>query len=176
MSDVTSLPTTQPAATADAADLGVVEAGVLLRAGRLSAVELTEACLSRIEERNGDCAALLDAMAAGTAAVTPLLPPPTPLGPIALAARSGPRPLDGVTVALTDRVNKINIDDQVGRRYEQAMRECERLGARLVEPAASVGVSLIAPRGREAALTQVAIDLQEHALGIPDDPLNTPER
>ena len=40
----------------------------------------------------------------------------------------------------------------------------------------SVGVSLIGPRGREAALTQVAIDLQEHALGIPDDPLNTPER
>ena len=56
MSDVTSLPTTQPAATADAADLGVVEAAVLLRAGSLSAVELTEACLSRIEERNGGSA------------------------------------------------------------------------------------------------------------------------
>jgi aspartyl-tRNA(Asn)/glutamyl-tRNA(Gln) amidotransferase subunit A len=32
----------------------------------------------------------------------------------------------------------------------------------------SVGVSLIAPRGREAPLTQIAIDLQEHELGIPD--------
>jgi aspartyl-tRNA(Asn)/glutamyl-tRNA(Gln) amidotransferase subunit A len=33
-----------------------------------------------------------------------------------------------------------------------------------------VGVSLAAPRGREASLTQIAIDLQEHALGIPGDP------
>ena len=30
------------------------------------------------------------------------------------------------------------------------------------------GVSLIAPRGGEAPLTQAAIDLQEHALGIPE--------
>jgi Asp-tRNA(Asn)/Glu-tRNA(Gln) amidotransferase A subunit family amidase len=37
----------------------------------------------------------------------------------------------------------------------------------------SVGVSLIAPRGREAALTQIAIDLQDHALGIPADPLRS---
>ncbi len=29
------------------------------------------------------------------------------------------------------------------------------------------GVSLIAPRGREAPLVQAAIDLQEHALGVP---------
>jgi hypothetical protein len=32
-------------------------------------------------------------------------------------------------------------------------------------------MSLAAPRGREAALTQIAIDLQEHALGVPADPL-----
>jgi Asp-tRNA(Asn)/Glu-tRNA(Gln) amidotransferase A subunit family amidase len=35
----------------------------------------------------------------------------------------------------------------------------------------SVGMSLTAPRGNEASLTQIAIDLQEHALGVPDDPL-----
>src|SRR5689334_20905412 len=29
------------------------------------------------------------------------------------------------------------------------------------------GVSLVAPRGREAGLLQAAIDLQEHALGVP---------
>jgi aspartyl-tRNA(Asn)/glutamyl-tRNA(Gln) amidotransferase subunit A len=29
------------------------------------------------------------------------------------------------------------------------------------------GVSLIAPRGHEAPLVQAAIDLQEHALGVP---------
>ena len=34
----------------------------------------------------------------------------------------------------------------------------------------NVGVSLIAPRGHEAPLIQTAIDLQEHALGIPGDP------
>ncbi len=33
-----------------------------------------------------------------------------------------------------------------------------------------MGISLIAPRGREAPLTQIAIDLQEHALGVPADP------
>jgi aspartyl-tRNA(Asn)/glutamyl-tRNA(Gln) amidotransferase subunit A len=38
---------------ADPADLGVLEAAELLSAGRLSAVELTEACLRRIDERNG---------------------------------------------------------------------------------------------------------------------------
>jgi len=35
------------------ADLGVLEAARLLRARELSAVELLEACLERIEERNG---------------------------------------------------------------------------------------------------------------------------
>ena len=38
---------------ADPADLGVLEAAELLRSGRLSAVELTEACLRRIDECNG---------------------------------------------------------------------------------------------------------------------------
>jgi Asp-tRNA(Asn)/Glu-tRNA(Gln) amidotransferase A subunit family amidase len=42
------------------------------------------------------------------------------------------------------------------------------------------GVSLVAPRGREAALIQAAIDLQEHALGVPEwapgvlEPATTP--
>jgi aspartyl-tRNA(Asn)/glutamyl-tRNA(Gln) amidotransferase subunit A len=244
-----------------------------------------------------DCAAVLNAMAAGTAAVTPLLPPPAEMGTLPLAARSGPRPLDGVTVALTDRVTQIQIDDEVTRGYQEAAEACERLGARVVElpapwtfdwddlssvlmtevwayhqahagrhdryreqvaefieaarnftdgqaylaaqmrrsqgtaawekwfaehgvdavleptlpilplergpgyerghPAGpgdpliaftalwdmtgmpvvalpvtwSVGMSLAAPRGHEAPLTQIAIDLQEHALGVPGDPL-----
>jgi aspartyl-tRNA(Asn)/glutamyl-tRNA(Gln) amidotransferase subunit A len=37
----------------DPADLDVLEAAALLRVGELSAVELTDACLARIEERNG---------------------------------------------------------------------------------------------------------------------------
>jgi aspartyl-tRNA(Asn)/glutamyl-tRNA(Gln) amidotransferase subunit A len=40
-------------APSDPADLGVLDAATLLRGGHLSAVELTEACLRRIEERNG---------------------------------------------------------------------------------------------------------------------------
>ena len=35
------------------ADLGVLEAAALLHAGEMSAVELAEACLARIEDRNG---------------------------------------------------------------------------------------------------------------------------
>lgn len=244
-----------------------------------------------------DCAAVLQAMAAGTAAVTPLLPPPADMGALPIKARSGNSPLDGVTVALTDRLKQNQIDDEVTRGYEDAARACEKLGARVVElpapwafawddlssvlmtevwayhqahadrldryreqvaefveaatnftdgqaylaaqarrstgtamweqwfaehgvdavleptmpvvplergtgydrghPAGpgdpliaftalwdmtgmpvvalpvtwSVGMSLAAPRGNEAQLTQIAIDLQEHALGIPDDPL-----
>jgi aspartyl-tRNA(Asn)/glutamyl-tRNA(Gln) amidotransferase subunit A len=244
-----------------------------------------------------DCAAVLQAMATGTAAVTPLMPPPADMGTLPLAARSGPSPLDGVTVALTDRPNQNQLDAEVSRDYEEAARACERLGARVVELAApwafawddlsavlmtevwayhssyadrlgryreqlaefveaaanftdgqaylaaqmrraegtalwerwfaehgvdavleptlpivplkrgtgyerghpagpgdpliaftalwdmtgmpvvalpvtwSVGMSLAAPRGHEAKLTQIAIDLQEHALGVPGDPL-----
>jgi aspartyl-tRNA(Asn)/glutamyl-tRNA(Gln) amidotransferase subunit A len=38
-----------------------------------------------------------------------------------------------------------------------------------------VGVSLVAARGREAPLVQAAIDLQEHALGVPAWPGPPPE-
>ena len=244
-----------------------------------------------------DCAALLDAMADGTAAITPLLPPASPMGALPVTPRPGPHPLAGATIALTDRPSGTPMADEVAAGYEQAAKACERLGARMVElpapwtfdwndlshvlmaevwayhrahaerheryrpqvaefieaardytvaqdylaaqmrrsrgtavwegwfaeheidavleptlpvlplqrgpgyerdyPAGpgdpliaftalwdmtgmpvvalpvswSVGVSLIAPRGNEATLTQLAIDLQEHALGIPGDPL-----
>jgi aspartyl-tRNA(Asn)/glutamyl-tRNA(Gln) amidotransferase subunit A len=243
-----------------------------------------------------DCAALLGALADGTAAVTPLYPPAAAIGGIPLAARSGPTPLSGVTIALTDRLATSPLEDAVAAGYEEAARACERLGARVIELAApwafdwfdlslvlmtevwayhgghaerhdryrpqvaefveaaagftdaqayvaaqsrraegtaiwedwfaehrvdavleptlpvlplqrgpgyergrpagpgdpliaftalwdmtgmpvislpvgwSVGVSLAAPRGREAPVTQIAIDLQEHALGVPADP------
>jgi aspartyl-tRNA(Asn)/glutamyl-tRNA(Gln) amidotransferase subunit A len=244
-----------------------------------------------------DCAAILQAMADGPAVVTPLLPPPAPIGTLPLAARPGPSPLDGVTVALTDRTREISINEEISRGFDEAVRACQGLGASVVELPApwtfdwedlswilmaevwayhrahadrhdlyreqiaefievarnftnaqgylaaqmrraqgtaaweqwfaergidavleptlpilplvrgvgyerghaagpgdplialtalwdmtgmpvvslpvtwSVGMSLIAPRGAEAALTQIAIDLQEHALGIPLDPL-----
>lgn len=69
-----------------------------------------------------DCAAVLDAMAG--------------MGALPLKPRSGPSPLDGVTVALTDRVTQNQMKDEVTRGYEQAITACERLGARVVEIAA----------------------------------------
>ncbi|MBV9605134.1 MAG: amidase [Solirubrobacterales bacterium] len=229
-----------------------------------------------------DCAAVLEAMAE--------------IGTLPRAPGSGPSPLDGVTIALTDRVKQIHIDSDVLSGYEEAAKACERLGARVIELAApltldwddlstvlmteawayhrthadrhdryreqlaefveaarnftdpqayraaqarraestavwerwfaehgidavleptlpilplrrgpgyerghpagpgdpliaftalwdmtgmpvialpvtwSTGISLAAPRGREAPLTQIAIDLQEHGLGVPGDP------
>jgi aspartyl-tRNA(Asn)/glutamyl-tRNA(Gln) amidotransferase subunit A len=243
-----------------------------------------------------DCAAILSGMAAGPAAATALHPPPAPLGALPLEPRAGSSPLDGVTVALTDRPEKIPMNEEVARGFDQAVRACERLGARVIHKAAPwelgwddlsvvlmsevwayhsghaerhdryrpqvaefieaarnftdaqayvaaqerratgtaaweewfahegvdcvleptlpvlplprgpgyerghpagpgdpliaftamwdmtgmpvvslpvswcVGVSLVAPRGHEASLTQVGIDLQEHALGVPGDP------
>src|SRR5689334_16628940 len=52
MSETAALHSSPPHAT-DPADLGVLEAAALLRSGRLSSAELTEACLRRIEDRNG---------------------------------------------------------------------------------------------------------------------------
>lgn len=52
--DAHETPPSDPATAAvDPADLGVLEAAALLRARALSARELTEACLARIQERNG---------------------------------------------------------------------------------------------------------------------------
>ncbi|MBV9364113.1 MAG: hypothetical protein JOY89_07725, partial [Solirubrobacterales bacterium] len=54
MSEIAATPAPpKPPTASDPADLGVLEAAQELRAGRLSSVELTEACLRRIEERNG---------------------------------------------------------------------------------------------------------------------------
>ncbi|HUB04132.1 MAG TPA: amidase [Solirubrobacteraceae bacterium] len=80
-----------------------------------------------------DCAALLAGMAAGGAAVTPLMPPPGPLDGPPFTARSGGRPLAGTTIALTDRTHGITIAPAVGRGLEEAAQTCERLGARIVE-------------------------------------------
>lgn len=244
-----------------------------------------------------DCAALLVGLLTGDAPVTPLVPPAAPVDDLPLRARPGGRPLEGTTIALTDRTETAAIVDEVGLGLEDAARTCERLGARIVElpapwsvnwddlssvlltevwayhskqassrdryrpaiaeflegarnftdargylaaqerraegtaiweewfrteqvdlvleptlpilpyergpgyerghaggpgdplialtalwdmtgmPVAElpvtwhVGVSLVAPRGREARLIQAAIDLQEHALGIPGDPV-----
>ncbi len=80
-----------------------------------------------------DCAALLTGMVAGDPDSSPLLPPPAPMPAPALSPGPGPRPLEGTTIALTDRTAGIGLQQQVASGLEQAARACERLGARLVE-------------------------------------------
>ncbi|MGH2858923.1 MAG: amidase [Solirubrobacteraceae bacterium] len=79
-----------------------------------------------------DCAALLAAMAHGGAAATALHPPPAPLADLPLSPRPGPRPLSGLTVALTDRPEKASAQTEVADALGTARRACERLGARVV--------------------------------------------
>src|SRR5579884_3738871 len=55
-----------------------------------------------------DCSAVLEAMARGGAETDPRMPPPAPLGAMPTAPGAGPRPLAGLTVALTDRTAGIH--------------------------------------------------------------------
>jgi len=79
-----------------------------------------------------DCAALLAAMAAGGAEVSAVAPPPAPLGELPLAPSPGPRPLAGLTVALTDRTDALAVEPEVAAAFDAARRGCEALGARVV--------------------------------------------
>jgi len=83
-----------------------------------------------------DCSALLAALAEGGPEVSALMPPPEPMGELPLAARPGPRPLEGLTVALTDRPAAADMRAEVADAYDTARRACEGLGARVVELAA----------------------------------------
>jgi aspartyl-tRNA(Asn)/glutamyl-tRNA(Gln) amidotransferase subunit A len=80
-----------------------------------------------------DCSALLDALAADGPQISPLFPPPAPLGRLPVEPRPGPRPLEGLTVALTDRPSRQPIDPDVADGLEAARAACERLGARVVQ-------------------------------------------
>src|SRR6185437_2482233 len=74
-----------------------------------------------------DCAALLGALAAGGAAITALAPPPAPIGELAIAARAGSAPLAGVTVALTDRSERIDLHPRAAAALDVARSACEAL-------------------------------------------------
>ncbi len=83
-----------------------------------------------------DCAALLAAMAAGGPPVNPTVPPPGALGQLALGPSGGQRPLEGLTIALTDRTELTPLDAEVSAALDTARRACEQLGARVVSAAA----------------------------------------
>ncbi len=80
-----------------------------------------------------DCSALLAALAEGGPETSALMPPPQPMGELPLWARPGPRPLEGITLALTDRPSRTEVQDEVAVAFEEARRACEQLGARVVE-------------------------------------------
>jgi aspartyl-tRNA(Asn)/glutamyl-tRNA(Gln) amidotransferase subunit A len=80
-----------------------------------------------------ECGAVLTALAAGGPQVSPLLPPPAPLGPLPERARPSPRPLEGLTIAVTDRPGRQELDPDEGEGLEAARAACEELGARVVE-------------------------------------------
>jgi aspartyl-tRNA(Asn)/glutamyl-tRNA(Gln) amidotransferase subunit A len=60
------------------------------------------------------------------------VPPPGALGELALGPSGGPRPLEGLTIALTDRTDQIPLDGEVAAALDTARQACERLGARVV--------------------------------------------
>ena len=80
-----------------------------------------------------DCAALLAGMAAGGSPVNPTVPPPAVLAELPLGPSPGPRPLAGLTVALTDRTEQTPLDGEVATALDAAREACERLGARVVD-------------------------------------------
>jgi aspartyl-tRNA(Asn)/glutamyl-tRNA(Gln) amidotransferase subunit A len=80
-----------------------------------------------------DCSALLADLALDGPEISPLLPPPAPLGALPVAARPGPQPLSGLTIALTDRPSRHSVDLDVGDGLDAARSACADLGALLVE-------------------------------------------
>ncbi len=79
-----------------------------------------------------DCAVLLQAMLSAGPAVDPALPPPEQLPELAQTPRPGPRPLAGMTIALTDRTERLPLDSAVTAGLETARAACERLGAHVI--------------------------------------------
>ncbi len=76
-----------------------------------------------------DCAALLQTLSPG-------------LPRLATHARSGRRPLTGLRVAITDRLDREELDPDVAEGFDRARRALERLGARVSHRAAPAATGL----------------------------------
>jgi aspartyl-tRNA(Asn)/glutamyl-tRNA(Gln) amidotransferase subunit A len=85
-----------------------------------------------------DCSAVLAVMADGRPATIAHAVPAGELGQLPLAARDGTRPLEGCTIAVTDRFAAFELDDDVAAGYARALEAVQALGARLVELRAPV--------------------------------------
>jgi len=122
-----------------------------------------------------DCAALLQAMAAGGPASSPLMPPPAEMGELPLTARAGGQPFAGLRIALTDRVDSTfaTVDPDVLDGLEAARRACERLGAEVVERPAAPDLSgldlnaiFVAEMASYHARYAASIDLYRPAIRV----------
>jgi aspartyl-tRNA(Asn)/glutamyl-tRNA(Gln) amidotransferase subunit A len=80
-----------------------------------------------------DCSALLQGLLSGEPVCTPSMPPPAPIGPLPLTPSSHHAPLAGLTVALTNRTEEIQIEHEVAAGLLAARDACSRLGARVID-------------------------------------------
>jgi aspartyl-tRNA(Asn)/glutamyl-tRNA(Gln) amidotransferase subunit A len=83
-----------------------------------------------------DCVPLLNALAS-----EPGQDPHPALVGIPVEPRPGPRPLEGVRIALTDRPEAVETEPDVLDRVDDARRACERLGAQVVDLPAAPGIA-----------------------------------
>jgi Asp-tRNA(Asn)/Glu-tRNA(Gln) amidotransferase A subunit family amidase len=83
-----------------------------------------------------DCSALLSALA-----TAPGERPDPVVAALPVTAHTGPRPLAGLRVALTDRPQSVDVDADVLEGLDAARAACERLGAEIVDLAAAPGVT-----------------------------------
>jgi aspartyl-tRNA(Asn)/glutamyl-tRNA(Gln) amidotransferase subunit A len=80
-----------------------------------------------------DCAALLSALAEDGPEPSGLAGPPAPLGQLPTTPRPGPKPLEGLTIALNDRPHDTDVEPAAAAALDRARKTCEQLGARIVE-------------------------------------------
>lgn len=107
-----------------------------------------------------DCGALLNALTAGPAEITPLLPPPAPPGVFPVQPGPGPRPLAGVTIAVTGRPERAGLEPDVADVFDQAVTAVQRLGARVItRPAAP---DLTGPELNTVMLTEAGAYHRRH--------------
>jgi aspartyl-tRNA(Asn)/glutamyl-tRNA(Gln) amidotransferase subunit A len=75
-----------------------------------------------------DCVPLLVALA-----TEPGAEPDPPIAGLPVTPRPGPRPLEGLRIAITDRPDAVDTEADVLDRVDDVRRACERLGAEVVE-------------------------------------------
>jgi aspartyl-tRNA(Asn)/glutamyl-tRNA(Gln) amidotransferase subunit A len=83
-----------------------------------------------------DCVPLMVALA-----TEPGTDPDPTMAALPVAARPGPRPLEGLRIALTDRPDAVETEADVLERFDEARRACERLGAEVLELSAAPGIA-----------------------------------